>query len=514
MKASRNILQHEIADALRSWRRGNILRGLAIVLATLAVGLSAVILLRGFWMDAPWLIPAIVVLSAVSAIVFLFKYLLPPLRNKANSTLVARTIETQNPEIEDRLITAVEKSEKDETSWTDRLVADARAKTKNLNLKKQVRVGGYHAWQTLFFASIIILAALFWKKNTWEQDVRSMVAAGFVPPKPPPELHITPGDAHLERGSGIEINATLRHYAAEEISLFFIDEDSVWTSVEMDVDPQADAYTYDFFDLRKPMRYYVKAEDEISEIYDVSLFDTPRIKRIDHTYIFPKYTGLPNRIEADAGDIWAPVGTTVKVTVLSETPIVKGELLMGESQKNKMELLSDTTAVGYLKIQSDTYYRVRLVNKEERDNAPMSEYYIHALQDKPPQVTLAKPGSDTKATMLEEVAVVAKINNDYGLESANILITINTDSVVTAPLEFKKSYGKAKSDFGYKREEYAGLIFLEDLNVTPGDFITYQVEVKDARHPTPATSDMYFIDVRRFDAVSYTHLTLPTSFLV
>ncbi|MFQ5629105.1 MAG: hypothetical protein ACE5I1_10120, partial [bacterium] len=506
MYQAKTSLLSEIEKALKRWKRGIWLRGLALIGVIAFVGLGLMILLRQQWVHFPWLIPFVFALSLLGIIFIAVQYIFRPLRQQTSIPLTARSIESRFPHLEDRLVTTVEQAGKsDPTSrrWLNRLLRDVKEKTNNIELNRQLQINGYAVWRTLFFASLIAIGAVLLNSAAWQGDFQAMVKSGFTPPKPPVELEVIPGKAHIKKGAALQVKAILRNYTPESATIFFTQDDTAWQSTQLELNASSGDFNYDFFDVQEPFQYYVKIGRELSDIYDVTVYDAPKIKRIDLTYTYPKYTGLPQRFEPDGGDIWAPVGTTIKISVLAEKPVTAAQLLIDENAAaSEMQMLTDTTAAGFLKVEKDSQYSIRLVNKEGLDNAPVAEYYIHPRPHNPPPILIKRPSKDTKATMLEEIPVVAEVGNDFGLEYVQLAITVNTRPEVFAPMQPVPSSSSQNTDgtaFQYK--DYSALIYLENLNVNIGDFVTYYVKVKDRSQVEETKSDMFFIDIKNFEDI-------------
>ncbi len=503
MKHPRQYLEDQIGKALKRWKTGMVIRALALMLFIVALGASALVALKPMWLAHPWLVPAVAVAVLVINLVILVRYVIRPLRRKVTLSAVARSIERKHPELEDRLVTAVELSEKQRAemdAWVERLIRDAVQHISGMSLPKQVQVRGYVAWQTLLFASLIALVSSVLVRNDWAPDLRRLAQQGFKSPRPQAELTVEPGNARLQRGKSFEVKAILSHLDVEQVRIFYTYEDSSWQTETMELADGGTDYRYTFFDVQSPFRYYVEAGEEISDIFKVDVFDAPDIRRIDLTYYYPKAFGLPRQHVPDGGDIWAPAGTRVRIRVISTWPVEKAEFLLGEKSAVPMQLVNDTTAVYDIRVRRDNYYRIRLISKEGLDNAPLTEYYIQALPNQKPILTLRRPGRDYKATMLEEIPIEVDVTDDFGLQTVTLRLRVNSDEEISMPLRRQTAGKTTAADVSLKTLTYAGLLYLEDLQVKPGDFITYYLQAQDVGMP-PVLSDLYFIEIRNFDAI-------------
>lgn len=499
-------MRNEIEKALRSYKRRLLVRGLAMILSAAMLGFGLILLLRQAWTVIPLLIPAIAAGTAVLCLVLAFRYLIRPLRRRMTIQNVARSIENKYPELEDRLVTALDEDARGKMRsrglW-ELLIKDAASKTDGLNFSNQMQIEGYRTWKILALVSVLALSVVFFNMGAWENDIENMINAGFIPPEPPVAIEITPGDARLKKGSALNIKAHIRHFSPEKRTLFYTVNDSSWESTEL-TDVSTTKFKYSFFDVQKPFKYYLQLDDHLSDIFSVSLFEVPEIKRIDLSYRYPEQTNLRNHFERNGGDIWAPVGTRIKLTILTTSPIVQSDLILGKTnvQNISMDLLSDSTAAAYFTVKKDTNYRIRVQNADNLDNAPLPEYYIHALKDQVPTVTLKKPLRDMEATMLEELGVEADIGDDFGLESVQLAVKVNNDPEQIFSLQpAQPDNGQNGDGIFYRTQPYRGTMYLEDLQVKPGDFVTYYIMVKDKVQAKSVQSDMYFIDIKNFETI-------------
>jgi myosin heavy subunit len=219
------------------------------------------------------------------------------------------------------------------------------------------------------------------------------------------------------------------------------------------------------------------------------------------SYTFPEYTGLRPKTEIDSGDIWAPEGTTVKITAVADKRLKKATVILGEGQELRTAITADTLVSASFVVSADTYYKVSITDTDGLSNDPPSEYFVHALPDQAPLLTIEKPGRDVKATMVEEVPVQIQVEDDYGLTSLNLHYTVNGDDEHVVSLPVRKS---AEGDGIGALQKLAAshLFYLEDFTVQPGDFITYYLQANDvttAKNKAPVTSEIQFIEIRPFE---------------
>ncbi|MFQ5772111.1 MAG: DUF4175 family protein, partial [bacterium] len=454
----------------------------------------------------------LILLAAIFVIFFVSFYvaLIRPLFKVPSESQLARFIEEKHPELEDRLVSAVElggvENPRISSQILARLLDDTRFHIEPLNLPKDLRAQSAMLWTSLALAVSMFLGAFV----LFNLDFFSLKSNRvFTPWKIPtlnlqPNLLVTPGNTRLPKGSAQEIKAKLNGFEAEEVALYFSTSDSNWQKMEMDATEQKEIFVFNFFDLQHQTKYYVKADDKLSDIYTMTLYDAPRIKRVDLNYNYPKYTGLKPKKELDSGDVWAPEGTVVKITVITDKSLSAGDMIMGEGKKLRTLITADTLLTASFTVTQDTYYKIHITDQDGLSNHPLPEYYVHALPDQPPVLSIEKPGRDIKATMVEEVPIKIQVDDDYGVSSLKLFYTLNGGQEEAINLQIKKSLtNQGETTFNEIREFNAQhQFYLEDLKVQPGDFLTYFVQVEDnhtAISKEPVLSEIYFIEIRPFE---------------
>jgi hypothetical protein len=146
-----------------------------------------------------------------------------------------------------------------------------------------------------------------------------------------------------------------------------------------------------------------------------------------------------------------------------------------------------------LTIEDDGSYRVALTDLDGLDSPGDTEYFIRTLLDRPPDVRILRPGGDKQVTPLEEVLVEARADDDFGIASLELV--------------FQKPGGPEKSlpikgEHGGSTATGARTLYLEDLDVAPGDFVTYYARARDVgrgRRSSEARSDIFFLEVKPFE---------------
>src|SRR4029078_8154043 len=104
-----------------------------------------------------------------------------------------------------------------------------------------------------------------------------------------------------------------------------------------------------------------------------------------------------------------------------------------------------------------------------------------------------KPASDPRSTRLEEVAIEAEASDDFGISAFDLVYSVRGGREKGVPLTVHQH---ATSLHGRHT------LYLEDLDVAPGDFVSYYVRARDlarGKASSEARSDIFFLEVRPFE---------------
>ncbi|HXG53784.1 MAG TPA: hypothetical protein VNJ03_00250, partial [Vicinamibacterales bacterium] len=144
-------------------------------------------------------------------------------------------------------------------------------------------------------------------------------------------------------------------------------------------------------------------------------------------------------------------------------------------------------------LSRDDAYRVRLLDVDGLTADSDSEYFIRLMDDRPPDVRILRPSSDQGITPLEEVTIEARADDDYGISSFELVYAVGGGRERVVP--FARTSGTPIQRLG------SHLLAAEELNVRPGDVITYYARARDVgrgKRSSETRSDLGFLEVKAF----------------
>ncbi|KPK03946.1 MAG: hypothetical protein AMS20_09550 [Gemmatimonas sp. SG8_28] len=488
----------------RRWRVRLALQGLAItaVIALAVFLVSAYVLEQLRFTPTAVLLFRVVSWSAVLAAAFWF--LMRPVLRRVTVEQVALYLEEHEPLLEGRVSTAVEfggteaalEAAQLSPQLVQRLVEQAVESCGTVDGGRRVeqrgltRVSGALTGVTLAAAAIILLQPGF-----VYHGAPFLLTPWSGAPANPFAIDVEPGDVDLPRGADLRVRATLRNFGADAVTLLVRQgNDGEWERWPMTAEEGSGAHEFLLFAVEQDLEYLVEAGGVRSSIHRVSVRDLPYVDRIDLEYHYPAYTGLEPRREADAGDIAAVAGSRVLLSIVPTIPVPGGALVVSEQDTLSLASVSDSLLLGELTIETPGTYRVVLESELGREVAASPDYFIDVLDDMPPSVTFTTPGRDLQVTMIDEVFVEVRAEDDFALASVDLIYAVNGGAEQT--LALYDGVGR-RSDVTASHTFY-----LEELPLEPGDFVSYYGRVSDGNRiagPQRAATDMYFLEIRRFD---------------
>ncbi len=257
----------------------------------------------------------------------------------------------------------------------------------------------------------------------------------------------------------------------------------------------ADRFATTFSSVPASFTYRIELAGRRSPDYTVTLLAYPRVRRMDLTYEFPTFTKLASRTENDGGDVYAPAGTRVHLVVWPHTttaPIVTGTVALRTGRVIPLTRQPDGSFAGDLVVTTDDAYRVKLTDADGLHNTEDPEYFVRMLDDRPPDVRIVRPAGDRQVTPLEEIEIEARADDDHGIAGLELVYGVRGGRERAVPLG---GDGTQLSVTGKHT------VYLEDLNVKPGDFVAFYARARDVgrgKRPTQARSDIYFLEVTPF----------------
>jgi hypothetical protein len=310
------------------------------------------------------------------------------------------------------------------------------------------------------------------------------------------QIDVLPGDTRVPAGGPVRIRAVVKIAGRVLTRLeptLTVSASGSQRTVPM---PRHDSgFEFAFESVDRTFSYRITAGSRVSREFTVSALFPPKVKRIDAHYEYPSFTGLAPRDEEDSGDLYAPEGSRVRLRVHTDKPVESGVMSIADGAKTTaFRKTGKTELEAEIQLTKDEAYRVQLTDADGLRGGADTEYFIRLMDDRPPDVRILRPNGDQQVTPLEEVAIEARADDDYGIAAFELVYSVAGQPERTTP--FSRLSGTNVAKLG------AQLLPVEDLRVQPGDVITYYARARDigrGKRPTETKSDMFFLEVRPFN---------------
>ena len=502
-------LQARILAARRVWKRTLFWTGCAIAIVGLIAILAGAAIVD-LLMPLPGSVRIVLLVGIVGAVGYLlYRYLIQPLRVKLTPHDVALNVERKHQDLEDRLVSAlqfgeVETEDPIKSHLLQRLVTDAVERTEGIDFKATVNKSKKRKHISIavaVFAGCALLALIFPTELNTSLN-RLLSPWEKTEPVFTTKLTVEPGNARILRGRSLAINLEVTGKSADKARLVYTKQgstaDTELQRQEIDmvrIEGEKRRFGYELFNINENIAYYVAANETESERYTVEVFDMPKLTAIEVAYTYPEYTQLKPIIQQGDGNIRAVAGSQAEVRITTNKAIQSGTLTVDAGDPTPMIIFDGRTLTTTLDVLNDGKYTVKLLCVDGFNNQTPIEYTVTAIPDEPPEIVIKEPGRDIKATKLEEVTVLAEATDDYGVENMTLMYSIGSGE----PQELAAETVEVKEK---KIISGAYVFYLEELDVEPGELISYYAQATDNNTrtgPGTSTSELYFIEVRPFN---------------
>lgn len=300
-------------------------------------------------------------------------------------------------------------------------------------------------------------------------------------PPAPVNLRVEPGSEEVEGGasvpvrvyvSGTERKPTL--LVAEHASDGTPDwRERPFGRATDDARPRARerAYATVIANLNEDLLYRVRAADQTTPVYRISVRDLPRASGFRIRYEYPAYCGLTSEASnAITGDLAAPRGTRASVEVLLNRSVDAASIRYEGGAAALGGRLGERLARFTVPVRTDARYRIRLVDPRGR-NVDLGPYDIRSIPDRPPTVTVVSPGPVEDVTRDMTATIIAGATDDYGVKKILLRYRVREEPQRLDTLHEEKD--------GVRELAVRYTWALGSHNLLPGEEIQYEVGAED-----------------------------------
>ncbi len=448
------VIHHKLARHIRS-RLVNDLVALGLVALGLA-GFGVLVVAAAFW--SGWVVAV----------------LLAPLCWLAWRRLrvlglvsVAREVEREFPEVEGRLLAALQLAEYRPGSregysaeLVEAAVADVEQALRPLHLerlvpRKRILQGAV--------AAVVGLGVLFGYMQLASARARVGLLNGFAGSRLAVEFIVEPGDTAVLPGEEVTLRCRVEPAGVfGRVMLEKLGAAGTKRAVRLE-----DGQGVSVFHPKQGFAYRFRVLSRSSEEFRIRVIEPLEAERLVFSYRYPEYTGLPE-YRSTSTDIVALKGTAVEFEGEANQPLGSGRLILGRDT-TEVEAGPDRRFRGEFTVTGDGEGRIELTDAGGGVFQQVGLVRVRSLPDESPLVRFLVPGRDTDLPASMQVLLGLSSLDDFGL--GGLYLYYGRDSI-DQRIRIK--------DLGGRREDTT--LYAWDLarsGLLPGDVMQYYAAVLD-----------------------------------
>ncbi|MEO7135275.1 MAG: hypothetical protein ABI024_13760, partial [Vicinamibacterales bacterium] len=370
-----------ILDGVRArWSRRAFLR--AWMLGTVTAGAMLMVGLLAVWLLAQDGIPLVIVVTTVALVAGVsLSFAFLPLRVQPTDRQIARFIEEQAGGLDEVVVTAVDQSQAASTPVVEYLLADAIRAARSVDPNRIVTgesmrraaIGG--AIGSVVFAVALVMFAA--------SASRALDVAGSYLFPHSYTIEVTPGSIKVREGQPVTVHARIPGIDGAVVPSITVGQGDAARSTRMTRSGSSDQFAITLNNITASFPYAVTAGSASSKEFTVEVIRPVHVSQIDVKYNYAPGLGLESHTDEDGGDIYAPSGTSVQLTITTDKPVARGQLRLVDGTAVTLSGHNQVLTAD-LVVSRDGSYRIALNDVDGLSNDGDTEYFIRMLNDRPP----------------------------------------------------------------------------------------------------------------------------------
>ena len=312
------------------------------------------------------------------------------------------------------------------------------------------------------------------------------------------DIQVDPGDAAIERGAPLLVVARFPSAVPPDARLVVEDSAQGVASRPMTRSLEDPTFATRVDSVATDLTYHVDFAGRSSKTFKISVFEYPELKRADARLVFPSYTALEPKTVEDIRHVTAVEGTELTLSLRLNKEVAEANLVDESGKAIALTPPTDGSHVykSSLKLDDSKRYKLRLVDKEGRANKLSSDLLVNVTRNRPAVVTMTAPSRDVRVSPVEELALKAKLEDDFGVVRHGLSYTLAGHEPKEITLE--------GSGPKVRRLAASHLLDFEAFHAKPDQLVTYFFWAEDVGpdgQPRRTDGDMFFAEVRHFEEI-------------
>lgn len=351
--------------------------------------------------------------------------------------------------------------------------ADAKAVNQEIKVKTGFLAPAWKVVLLLYLSSVLLFAM---NPQTFLAARESFALRKMPKIKHKEFVELIPGNISVTRNSRVVIEI-LNPEPEVEHKFFYRLEDS-WREEPIPENKKI------FDNLDFSFSYFVQTPFATSDTFRVEVFELPIVTNIDVRYDFPDYTKLEPEFEPNStGNLRALEGTKVTLNIDSNNPIEHGRIIFSTGDLQELERTGIKSFKTDFIVTKNASYHFLLQDVLGNTSRKISKS-ITVIHDTAPEIQISSPGTDTLITqnLLLPLQIIA--SDDFGLKNLKLYYQLNQGVIDSLTLQSR--FPATSINFDY-------VFDMNEMELFPGDKVTYWVQISDNSPQTQIAESRHFI---------------------
>lgn len=253
----------------------------------------------------------------------------------------------------------------------------------------------------------------------------------------PPKFlfEVSPGNTEITKGDDIEISARVIGTNPGDVFFAIKNEEEADFKLNKILSDSSGIYSFNLTSVRNSFKYYAQSDEVRSELFEIKVIDRPVVKTLELSIMPPAYSGIPQTVQRDNGNVSSLVGTKIEFEISSTKPLKEAYLEFSDSTTVDLSV-NENRASGFFRIKSDDTYTIALLDQNDNENASPIDYQVKALYDAYPVIELIAPNKNIPLAIDNRVNLIANVSDDYGFSKLTLNYRLSASKFESTQSEF------------------------------------------------------------------------------
>jgi hypothetical protein len=409
---------------------------------------------------------------------------------------LAEQIERQFPELDEKLLTAIEPANPNASEFLRRkLIEETLSHAKKTEWNQIVPRGRLSFLWCIQWILLLTTVSLPWMMpGKFKSDGPSSGGKRELLV----DWQVEPGDAQIEKGADLLVTVRFPDEFAEDVRLVVEEAGEATQNISLQrslKDPIASGM------LRKvneSFRYRVESDTKQSESFLIEIFEHPSVVQSDALVQSPSYAQQEDKRVINTRRVSVVDGAQVVWDLKLNKEVASAQWIDENGKTTQLAPLSEDPTNYRIEETptGSTRFRLELVDQQGRTEKMSEEFIVKVIPNREPELKLTS-ASDQRVSPIQEMMVGAKVQDDFGIQRAGISISIGDKE----PNEIELP-ATGESDIAKKKRDLMHLIDLEAMQAKADQLVTYHFWTEDLDRngqPRRVDSEIFFAEIRPFE---------------